>query len=167
MKILSTTNKKVVCITGTLFSGHNDVPRKSLVRAGFERPNWFTTDRKLNDASYYRISQGTYKLALMEDKVFVHTHYAGSDIGIMVHDLNTALQNSEKGVVIVSPGEIAAQIAVNVPSAKIFTLKSDAMELSTHLENAKKSGQLHRIDIKSDEPSEWHKAMEYILKTIN
>ena len=166
METLDITNKKIVCITGTLFSGHNDVPRKSLVRAGFERPRWFTTGRKLNDAAYYRISQGSYKLALMKGEVFVHTHYAGADIGIMEHDLNTALQHSKKGVVIVSPVEIAAEIAINTPSATIFTLKNDAMAISTHLEKAKISGQLHRVNIKSDEPGAWQEAMEYILETI-
>ena len=44
--------KKVVCITGTVWTGSREAPRRMLVRDGFVRPIWFTTGHGISDAQY-------------------------------------------------------------------------------------------------------------------
>ena len=148
-------DKKLVCLTGTNWSGHRDAPRRLLVKDGFQRPTWFTTGRRFNDARYEIISETEFHLHNAGNRVLAHIHYSGSYLGILKEEIELALDNSERGVLIVCPQEIAEQTAEAVPSTIVFTLKSREMQLSPHLERAQQRGQLHRVDVDDSIPAPW------------
>ena len=149
------SNKKVVCITGSVWTGSRVAPRRMLVKDGFLRPTWFTTGRPLTDAEYRHVSEAQFHLTNAEKNVLVHIEYAGGVVGVMREDFETAMVNAEKGVLLVGPPEIAAQLAATIPQAIIFSFKSDGMELSEYSEAAHRAGQLHRIDVDVLEPGGW------------
>ena len=153
MNIPST--KKVVCITGSVWTGSRSAPRRMLIKDGFLRPSWFTTDRRLTDADYGHISETEFHLANAEQRVLAYIEYAGSFIGVMREDFESAAATAERGVLIVGPPEIAAQFAAVVPQIIVFALKDVEMQLSKHLEEAKRAGQLHRIDVDVLAPGAW------------
>jgi hypothetical protein len=102
----------------------------------------------------------------MRKGVLAHIRYRSSFIGVMRDDFNTAMDRSQLGVLVVGPPEIAAQVAAHFPSALVFSLKGPRMDLSEHLEPAKRSGQLHRIDVDALAPGAWtdvHTAMAEII----
>lgn len=159
-------NKKVVCITGSVWTGSRSAPRRMLVKDGFLRPVWFTTGRPMNDAQYRQISKTQFHLARAKKNVIAHIDYRGSFIGVMRDDFETAMAAAKLGVLVVGPPEIAAQLAAQLPAAMVFTLKDVGMDLSRHLEEAQRSGQLHRVDVDVLAPSAWTKANESIAEII-
>jgi len=161
-----TENKKTVCITGSVWSGRRSAPRHMLVKDGFKRPLWFTTDRPVNDAQYRRISTSKFHLANSLGEVLVSTHYGSSFVGVMREDYEEALAAAERGVLIVGPPEIAAALAEALPQSIIFALKDAQMDLSEHLEQTKEQGRLHRIDVDVLAPGAWTEVHRMMLETI-
>lgn len=148
-------NKKVVCITGSVWTGSRTAPRHMLVKDGFLRPDWFTTDRKLSDASYTRISINAFHSANANDEILAHFEYGGSRIGIMRQSFISVMERAEKGVLVVGPQEMVAQLASHITKIIVFALKDSSMNLSPHLKEADNKGQLHRIDVNVLEPGAW------------
>ncbi len=161
-----TTAKKIVCITGTVWTGSRSAPRRMLVKDGFVRPRWFTTGRPLTDAQYRVISSTDYHLARARDKVLVSTKYAGDFIGIMVEDFEDAANESGVGVLVVGPPEIAAQLARNRPAAQVFALKDKTMTLSPRLAEAQARGQVRRLDVDVFQPDAWTEVHQIMLNTL-
>ncbi len=162
----SSGKKRIVCVTGSVWTGSRSAPRRLLVRDGFVRPTWFTTGRPMTDANYRQISNARFHLARARKKVLAHIHYRSSFIGVMRDDFDTAMDRSLQGVLVVGPPEIAAQVAAQFPLALVFALKGPRMELSEHLEAAGRSGQLHRIDVDALAPGAWtdvHTSMAEII----
>lgn len=158
--------KKIVCVTGSVWTGSRSAPRRLLVRDGFVRPTWFTTGRPMTDARYRQISATRFHLARAHKNVVAHIHYRGSFIGVMRDDFDTAMHAAKQGVLVVGPPEIAAQIAAQFTHAQIFSLKGPRMEMSQHLQAAERSGQLHRIDVDTLAPGAWtdvHRSMAEII----
>lgn len=159
-------NKKIVCITGTVWTGSRSAPRRLLVRDGFVRPTWFTTGRPINDARYRQVSEPRYHLAQVRKQVVAHIRYRNNFIGVMRNDFDAAVDRAEQGVLVVGPPEIAAQLATLFPSTVVFALKGLRTDLSRHLEAVQRSGQLHRIDVDVLAPGAWtdvHTVMAEIL----
>ncbi len=148
-------NKKVVVITGSVWTGSRSAPRKMLVKDGVNRPAWFTTARGINDAHYNLISEAEYHLSKYEGQLFAHIEYGGNFIGIMQDDFEACLAASKNGVLVVGPPEIAAQVATHIPQATIFVFKDMLMELSDHLKEADQRGQIRRIDVDVLKPGAW------------
>ena len=92
------SNKKVVCITGSVWTGSRVAPRRMLVKDGFLRPTWFTTGRPLTDAEYRHVSVAQFHLTNAEKNVLAHIEYAGGVVGVMREDFESAMVNAEKGV---------------------------------------------------------------------
>ena len=148
-------NKKVVCITGSVWTGSRAAPRHMLVKDGFLRPGWFTTDRKVSDASYTHISINAFHSANANHEILAHFEYGGSQVGIMRQSFTLAMERAEKGVLVAGPPEMAAQLASRIARTIVFTLKDSSMDLSPHLKEAHSKGQLHRIDVDVLEPGAW------------
>ena len=159
-------NKKIVCVTGSVWTGSRSAPRRLLVRDGFVRPNWFTTGRPISDAQYRQISVGQFHLALAKKNVLAHIRYRGSFIGIMRDDFEAAMSKSSQGVLVVGPPEIAAQMATRFPRAKVFALKGPRTTMSAHLDAAAQSGQLHRVDVDVLAPGAWTNVHTEMLEII-
>jgi len=159
-------NKKVACITGSVWTGRRSAPRHMLVKDGFLRPAWFTTDRKVSDASYTNISSNAFHSANVSQMILAHFEYGGSQVGIMREAFISAMEEAEKGVLVVGPPEMAAQLAASIPQTIIFTLKDLQMELSPHLEEANSKGQLHRIDVDVLEPGAWTEVHSKMLDIL-
>jgi len=159
-------DKKIACITGTVWTHGRKAPRRMLVREGFIRPIWFTTGRKINDADYETISTGKYHQAHAQSEVLAYTDYGGFFSGIMKKDFEDAAIGARIGVLAVGFPEVIAQIARALPQTVVFTLKDEQMELSDHLSDAASTGQLHRIDVDILEVGAWdsvHERMREIL----
>jgi len=159
------SNKKVVCITGSVWTGSRSAPRRMLVKDGFLRPVWFTTGRPLTDAEYHQISVTRFHLENADSKVLVHTEYGGSFVGVMREDYESAMDNAEQGVLVVGPPEIASQLAAAIPETIIFSFKDPGMDLSEFGDEAYLRGQLHRIDVDVLEPDAW-KAVYHSMMDI-
>ena len=164
MHVSSTTI--VAVITGSVWTGSRSAPRKLLVKDGFVRPTWFTTGRKITDADYKPISSTQYHKVLAEYGVLVHMQYGGDDIGILKQDFVDAADQSERGVLIVGPPEIAAQVADQIPHAVIFTLKDQNMNISHHLEKAKEKGQMVRIDVNALQMGAWNEVHRVMAEKL-
>ena len=160
------SDKKVVCITGSVWTGSRIAPRRMLVKDGFLRPTWFTTARPLTDAEYRYASVAEFHLANAEKNVLAHIEYGGGFVGVMREDFESAMVNAEKGVLVVGPPEIAAQLAATIPQAIIFSFKSAGMELSEYSDAAHRAGQLHRIDVDVLEPGGWITAYRSMMDII-
>ncbi len=158
--------KKIVCITGTVWTGSRSAPRRKLVKDGYIRPRWFTTGRPLTDAEYKSISSTEYHMARAEDEVAASTEFRGDFIGIMAEDLEDAADSSEVGVLVVGPPEIAAQLAKGFPGTVVFALKDEGMELSPHLAEAGRKGQLHRLDVDVFKPNAWSEVHQIMSDTL-
>jgi hypothetical protein len=137
-----------------------------LVKDGFVRPTWFTTGRPLTDADYREISETQFHMANAEKRVLAHIEYRASFIGVMLDDFETAMANAERGVLMVVPPEIAAQLAAAISGAIIFALEAEGMDLSKHLDDAQRSGQLHRLDVDVLEPGAWTEVHRVMLDVI-
>jgi len=159
-------NKNVVCITGSVWSGSHSAPRWLLQKDGFVRPTWFTTGRRIYDAKYVFFSEGKFHLHNSEHEVLAYIKYGRSFMGILKQEIDSVLDKSERGALIVGPQEMAEQVAGAIPGAIVFTLKAKEMELSPHLDKAKQRGQLHRIDVDSLDPGSWSDAYSSIAKKI-
>jgi hypothetical protein len=160
------TNKRIVCITGTVWTGSNSAPRKLLVKDGFERPGWFTTGHTITDAEYRHVSHARFHQAVANDEVLVHTPYGSDQVGILRKDFQDALENSKLGVLIVGPQEIVAQIAQLKEHAEIFVLKMESMNLSHHLTDIELGGRLHRVDVDFSRAGAWSKVHTYMLQVL-
>ena len=159
-------SKKVVCITGTVWTGGRSAPRRMLIRDGFLRPIWFTTGRAISDAEFHSMSPAAFHLARSKSEVLVHIEHGGDFVGILKQDFEDAIVGARTGVLVAGPPEIAAQIAKAIPQTVIFVLKDADMELSSHLGKASRSGQMHRLDLNMLEPGVWdslHKQMLTVL----
>ncbi|MCP3671453.1 MAG: hypothetical protein GY814_13685 [Gammaproteobacteria bacterium] len=137
-----------------------------LVKDGFLRPAWFTTDRKLSDAGYTSISINAFHLANVSQMILAYFKYGGSRVGIMRQAFISAMEDAEKGVLVVGPPEMAAQLAASIPKAIIFTLKDLSMDLSPHLREANSKGQLHRVDVDVFEPGAWTEVHSKMLDIL-
>ena len=164
MKI--TTSAKVVVVTGTVWTGSKSAPRKLLVQDGFVRPIWFTTGRKVTDADYKTISEGSYHLALSEGNVLASISYGGAHVGILLDQFLAAAEESSQGVLIVGPPDIAEQVAENIPQTKVFALKDSSMECSDHLAEANRRGQLERIDVNLLDAKAWSLVHDIMLDKL-
>ena len=159
-------NKNVVCITGNVWSGRRNAPRRLLVKDGFGRPTWFTTGRRFTDAEYFAISSTDFHLRNADDKVLAYLEYGGSFVGILKQELDAILQASARGALIVGPQEIAAQVANAIPQAIVFTLKDEMMEVSPHLDEVNRRGQLHRVDVDILAPGAWSEVHTYMVEIL-
>ena len=101
----------------------------------------------MTDAQYRQVSNTQFHLARAKKNVLAFVRYRGGFIGIMHDDFDAAMNRSSQGVLIVGPSEIAAQVAVTFPSARVFALKGPRMGMPDHLEAAERSGQLHLIEV--------------------
>jgi hypothetical protein len=158
--------KKIVCITGTVWTGSRSAPRRMLVREGLLRPIWFTTGRPVSDAQYEVISKTDYHLAQADSEVLAQMKYGGDFVGILKQDFEDAAIGAQVGVLVAGFPEIVAQIAKALPQAVIFALKGRGMKLSDHLGESARSGQLHRLDVNVLEPGAWSDVHLSILRTI-
>lgn len=152
--------KRVVCVTGTVWTGSPAAPRHMLVKLGFRRPTWFTTSRPIHDGQYRVIDTAEFSRAKVENRVLAYVKHAGDYVGIMKEDLDEALAESSLGVLIACPQEIASQIAHEIPRTIVFVLKDLQMELCAVLSEAKEKGQLHRIDVDMLAPGAWTEVHE-------
>jgi len=159
-------DKKVVCITGSVWTGNRSAPRRMLVQDGFRRPTWFTTGRPLTDAQYRQISSTQFHLARAKKNVIAHIRYRGSFIGVMRDDFEVAMAAAQQGVLVVGPPEIAAQLAARLPEAKVFSLKDRGTDLSGHLDEAQRTGQLHRVDVDVLQPGAWTEVHNLMAEII-
>jgi len=158
--------KKIVCITGTVWTGSRSAPRRMLVREGLLRPIWFTTGRPVSDAQYEVISTADYHLAQADSEVLAQMKHGGDFAGIFKQDFEDAAIGAQVGVLVVGFPEIVAQIAKAFPQTVVFALKEQSMELSDHLGAAARSGQLHRLDVNVLEPGAWSDVHQRILHTL-
>ena len=106
-------------------------------------------------------------MANADNKVLAYMKYGGDFVGIMTGEFERALRESQAGVLIVGPQEIVAQVAQKMPQAKIFALKSASMELSPHLADANRKGQLHRIDVDAVGSGGWEDVYNEIKTTLD
>ena len=160
------SDKKVVCITGSVWTGSRNAPRHMLVKDGFLRPTWFTTGRPLTDAEYRHVSVTRFHLSNSEKNILVHIEYGGNFVGVMREDFESAMVNAEQGVLVVGPPEIAAQLAATIPETIIFSFKDTGMDLSEYSNEAQRAGQLHRIDVDVLEPGAWKVAYRSMMDII-
>lgn len=159
-------NKRVVCITGSVFSGARNTPRRLLVKDGFLRPTWFTTQRPFTDAKYHRMSNTEFHLHKANNDILACTEYSGGFVGILKQELDAALQKSVRGGLIVGPQEIVAQVAEVIPETIVFTLKDEFMKVSRHLAEVNQRGQLHRVDVDVLEPGAWTDVYAFISEKL-
>jgi len=155
-------NKRLVCITGSVSTGSRSAPRRLLVKNGFLRPVWFTTRGRINDAGYKSLSETEFHLQNAEGKILAYIKYGGDYVGILKQALESAMQESQTGALVVGPQEIVAQIAEALPRTVVFTLKEKDMTLSPKLNEVQKQGQLHRIDVDALQPGAWVEAYALI-----
>lgn len=161
----SHTTKKIVCITGSLWTHKHDAPRHLLVKEGFKRPLWFTTGRVLHDADYEVISKTSFHLAQANSEVLAFSEYGQVYSGILRDSFDRALEEAETGVLVVGFPEVIAQIANTFSHAKVFAFKPEGSDLSEILKPIKKRGQLNRIEIDVLETGAWDQVMDTI-KTV-
>lgn len=148
-------SKQVVCITGNVWSGARNAPRKLLIKEGYQRPTWFTTGRRVTDAAYVRVTRTDFHLNAAADQVLAHMEFGGSVVGILKREFEGVLQASTRGALVVGPQEIAAQIAGAIPQTVVFSLKDEMMELSPLLADANRRGQVQRVDVDVLAPGAW------------
>jgi len=157
-------NKKIICITGTVWTYGTDAPRHQLIGNGFVRPTWFTTGRRITDAHYMRITTGGFHLACAKDEVLAYIKYGSDFIGISYQDMKQAIDQSTLGVLVVGPQNLVVQIAEKLPQTMIFTFKEGEMMLSSELNDAQRRGQVRRIDINTQQSNAWHQVTHTILE---
>jgi guanylate kinase len=167
MKIYS--DKKIVCITGSVWTGSRSAPWRLLKKNGFLHTRWFATYRPITGDKYKLISSEKFHITLANDEVLAYTKYGGGFIGINIDDFENALETSSAGVLVVGFGfqEIIAQVSESIPQVIIFTLKNISMDISPHLFAADNRGQSHRIDENVLESGTWRKTYNEMLKTLN
>ena len=159
-------DKKIACIAGTVWTGKRSAPRRMLVRDGFVRPIWFTTGHRISDAQYELISKSEYHSARAEGKVLAHMKYGSDYVGVLEQDFEDAAIGAQAGVLVVGFPEIVSQIAKAFPQTMVFALKDRGMELSDHLAEANRSGQLHRLDVDVLEPGVWGSVHQEMLQAL-
>ena len=159
--------KKVVCMTGNVWTGESALdPRNLLVDKGYRHPMWFTRGLPLQERGIKNVTRGEYKLARYEGRLLAASNFGSDEFGILKEDMEEALAEAPRGALVSGPQDIVAQVADEIRDAIVFTLKSEKMKLSKHLKKAKARGQVVRIDIDSDNPVSWRKAHEQILEKL-
>jgi len=163
------SDKKVVCITGSVWTGSRSSPSRMLLKDGFQSPRWFTTYPPLTSDKYKLISSAKFHINLANDGILAYMKYGGGFIGIKIDDFEYALGSSFMGVLVDGFGfqEIIAQLSKRIPQAIIFTFKDISMDISPHLYDANSKGQLHRIDVNVLAPDAWTKVHKEMLNIIN
>ena len=164
--MIESNHKRIVCITGTVWTGSNSAPRKLLVEDGFVRPDWFTTGHAITDAEYRRVSHARFHQAVADDEVLVHTKYGSDQVGILRRDFQDAMENCKLGVLVVGPQEIVAQIAQLKNQVEIFALKTESMDLSHYLTDIEIGGRLHRVDLDFSRAGAWSKVHTHMLQVL-
>jgi len=159
-------DKKVVCLTGTVWTGARSAPRRILVREGFVRPVWFTTGRAVHDAQYRLVSESAFRAARAQSQILAHAEHGGDHVGIFERDFEDAATASRAGVLVVAFPEIAAQIAEAIPQTYVFSFKDKEMDLCGELDAVASRGQLHRLDIDVLAPAAWTDVNTRILETV-
>ena len=159
-------NKQVVCITGNVWTGARNAPRKLLVKEGYQRPTWFTTGQRITDAEYVHVSNTDFHLSVAEERVLAHMEFGGAIVGILKHELEKIVGASPRGALVVGPQEIAARVAGAIPQAIVFSLKDEMMELSPLLDDANRRGQVHRVDVDVLAPGAWSEVHTYMADTL-
>ncbi len=159
-------NKKAICITGNVWTGSKKAPRRMLIKEGFVRPTWFTTRRPITDGEYKRISETEYHMALADNELLAHTEYGSGHVGIREDDFLAAANDARTGVLVVGPQEMAGQIAAKVSQTVVVTFKDESMETAAELDEARRAGQLHRIDIDILKLNAWDEAYAHILEAM-
>jgi hypothetical protein len=163
------SDKKVVCITGSVWTGSRSSPSRMLLKDGFQYPRWFTTYHPFTSDKYKLISSGKFHIDLANDGILAYMKYGGGFIGIKNNDFEHTLGSSDKGVLVDGFGfqEIIAQVSKRIPQTIIFTLKDKSMDISPQLFEADSKGQLHRINVNVLAPDAWTKVHNEMQKTIN
>jgi len=92
--------------------------------------------------------------------------HGGDIVGILKQDFEDAAIGAQVEVLAAGFAEIVAQIAKAFPQAIVFALKEQSMELSDHLGEAARSGQLHRLDANVLEPGAWSDVHRSIMGTL-
>lgn len=159
-------NKHLVCITGNVWSGARNTPSKLLVKEGFERPTWFTTGQRVTDAEYIQVSSTDFHMSNADDQVLAHMEFGGAIVGILKQEMENILGSSQLGALVVGPQEIASQVAEAVPQTIVFSLKGETMELSPHLDEANKRGQVHRVDVDVLVPGAWSDVHAFMAEKL-
>ena len=160
-------DKRVVCLTGNVWSKERAFdPRRVLLEHGFRQPNWFTTGLPTTAEGVYSIMPGDFRLGKLEDRILAHIDLGGDTFGIAKSALEEALTTAKEGALIVGPQDIVAQVADAIRKTVVFTIKSENMELSPHLEEANKRGQVHRIDVDITAVRAWDKVNDSIFETL-
>ncbi len=160
-------DKRVVCLTGNVWTKERaSDPRRVLVEHGFRQPNWFTTGLPTTEEGVYAVMPGDFRLGKVEDRILAHIDFGGDTYGITKSALEEALTTSKEGALVVGPQDIVAQVADAIREAVVFTIKSENMDLSRHLEEANKRGQVHRIDVDTSAARAWEKANDSIFETL-
>lgn len=162
-------DKKIVCVSGSLWAGSHNTPWRMLEKDGFQSARWFTTDRQFSGDKYRLISLEKFHIDFTNDKILAYMKYGGGFFGINFDDVKNALKSPSVGALIVGFGfqDIIAQVANRIPQAIIFTVKNKSMDTSPHLFTADSKGQLHRIDVNVLELDAWTKVYNQMLKTLN
>ena len=73
---------------------------------------------------------------------------------------------AKQGVLVVGPPEIAAQLAAKIPATVVFSLKDRGMDLSAHLDETQRRGQLHRVDVDVLAPGVWTEVHNRMAEVI-
>lgn len=161
------SKKKIVCITGSVWTGNRRAPRHMLIKDGFLRPHWFTTYHPVTDARFKFIRPVEFHMARANDEVLAYIKYGSDYAGIMKTDFYDALNNSINGALVYGPQEIIAQIFDMFPETVIFDLKDNHMEPTDQLEEANRRGQVHRQEINVLQPGAWVEVHNQMLKVLN
>ena len=163
------TDKKIVCVSGSVWIGNHNAPWRMLEKDGFQRTTWFTTHRQFSGDKYKLISLEKFHIALANNEILAYMKYGGGFFGINYDDIKNALKSSSVGAFVDGVGfqEIIAQVAKRIPKAIIFTVKNISMDTSPHFFKADSKGQLQRIDVNVLEPDAWTKVYNEMLKTLN
>ncbi|PID42519.1 MAG: hypothetical protein CSA52_01345 [Gammaproteobacteria bacterium] len=160
-------NKKIVCITGTVSSAReNEAPRYLLVKEGFRRPVWFTSYHSLNDADYEKISDGSYHVAKMNNRVLADMEFGNGHVGIFTDRFEEACRVSELGVLVAAHPQIVTQIVNKFPTATIFALKAPGTELTSSLKPLAHHAHFHRMDIDLGRSGVWTDAVEQMKEHL-
>ncbi len=165
--MLALGNKKIVCITGTVSSAREtEAPRYLLLKEGFQRPLWFTSYHSLNDADYEVVSDGSYHVAKMNNRVLADMEYGNGHVGIFTDRFEQACTASKLGVLIAAHPHIVTQIVDKFPTTTTFALKSPGMELNPELLPISHSTHFHRIDVDISHAGAWADALEHMKEYL-
>jgi len=158
--------KKIIGITGNVWTGLNSTPWRLLEQKGFQSARWFTTYRRLAGDKYRFISPEKYHILLANDEVLAHMSFGSYNLGIRTDDFKRAMKSTRVGVLVVGFEEIIRQVAEKFSQIIVFLLKDFSMQEPPSSYGPGMEGKVHRINLDSESTSEWSKCfvvMENIL----